>query len=76
MAEPRSDRVNDILQELILSEEEAILTGWVIAFEMITVEGKPYSGFFVSPDTSPWKAFGLLEWAKSLLKSRHIYSSD
>jgi len=66
------ERVQALLQREIMADEGALLTGWCLSFEMVDDQGKPFSGFFIGPTTTPWKALGLMAWAEKLLEQRHI----
>ena len=72
------EMLHERIQEAIFAEEEepGILTGWVISFEIVDGNGKPFAGYFTGPSTPPWKALGLLDWAKRLLDLKHIKDDD
>lgn len=68
----QAEKLHDILQAALIEEEGGILTGWCLSFEMVDMQSRSYSGYFVGPQTPPWKALGLLSWAEKLLEFRHM----
>lgn len=67
-----SELLHEQIQAAIMGDEGGLVTGWIISFEMVNSEGKPYSGYFCGPSTPPWKALGLLDWAERLIDLKHI----
>lgn len=76
MPEPDEDRqrheTHDAVTEQLrahgLVDEDAIVAGWVLAYETVGASGTKTSGYIQGPhDMSSWRAVGLLEWVKNFM---------
>jgi len=58
------------LKDLCLIEDTEIIAGWVICFETVRSEGPKAAGHvYGPPGMAPWRALGLMEWAKETIRS-------
>lgn len=60
------DEIHTALKEVLHLQEGEILTGWVVCFETMGLDGVRSAGHLYGPEgQTPWGATGLIEWAKT-----------
>lgn len=69
--EDNTKEIDEFLSKALIKHEEDILVGWVISYEVMTHDGGRAAGFIYEyNDMSPWRATGLLDWAKTAILAR------
>lgn len=63
--------IDEFLSANIPKGEGDIITGWVVAYEIVNDTNGRASGFIYEYNNmTAWRAVGLLEWAKMAILSR------
>jgi hypothetical protein len=63
-------KIDELLQEELPQNEGDIVVGWVIAYEVVTSDGRAAAGFLQEQSNmTPWRSVGLLQWAHAAIMS-------
>lgn len=63
--------------ERVLPLGDSRLAGWIVVYETVTADGRPGAGHMYGPAAmTPWRAMGLVEWARSRTLPRTLVEED
>lgn len=65
-----TEAIDEVLRRELRENEGDLLVGWVIAYEVISEDGRRAAGFLREQNNvTPWAAIGLLQWAHAAIMS-------
>lgn len=65
-----TDKIDEVLRAEVPENEGDLLVGWVIAYEVISEDGRRAAGYMREGSAStPWQSIGLLQWAHAAIMS-------
>lgn len=69
--------IDEFLSNKIPKQDDDILVGWVISYEVMKEDGRHAAGFvYEFNDMTPWRAVGLLKWSMTTILARIRNDND